>query len=249
MSTATLQAASASPSFFFIASTPAPIPAEIAVEQDRLPTILLVLMILLLPSIAVFVGVAVWIIRRIKAIPLPGERLTNSDIESKLCLDPRSDLDPVGFTTRRFSFRSKGKLFRSGPCAFGDDISGDTLTGSDAKIPTIRVITKSPSRDNESLDVDIEKLDMAVLPPDAMSTLPKRYKLDNDAASESDRLQGRNSARKWQDFTEIDLQEDQCGQDVALARTFSAFGISPLSSPPSAETVPLVKNSGRYPSP
>ena len=248
MSTATLQAASASPSLFFIASTPAPIPAEIAVEQDRLPTILLVLMILLLPSIAVFVGVGVWIIRRIKAIPLPGERPNNSDVESKLRLDPRSDLDPVYFTTRRLSFRSKGKLFSSRPGAFGD-ISGDTLTGSDAKIPTIRVITKSPSRDNESLDVDIEKLDMAALPPDAMSTLPKRYKLDNDAASESDSLQGRNGARKWQDFTEVDLQEDQCGQDVALARTFSAFGISPLSSPPSAETVPLVKNSGRYPSP
>ncbi|THH32499.1 hypothetical protein EUX98_g1690 [Antrodiella citrinella] len=217
LATLALQATStASPSVYFIASTNLP-SSEEAVETDRVPSILLVLMILLLPSIAISFGVAIWIVRRIRSIPTP-------DVESKFSTRP-----DIGLSNRKFNLSEKYREF--------SDISGDTLT-MNTPIPIIRVISKSPSRDNESLDVDLEKLDFAEFTPDATSTLPRRTKDIRGAIADHDK----DGSKDMTSSGESDSQ-----MDPALARAFSCFGISPVLSSPVKEAVPLV--SDRYPAP
>jgi len=211
LATAVAQASSTSPSVYFIASTNIP-PSELAVEQDRVPSILLVLMILLLPSIAIFFGVALWVVRRIRSIPTP-------DVESKFSTKPI-----ITLTSKKFSPKEKEKDF--------GDISGDTLT-MNTPIPTIRVITKSPSRDNESLDVDLEKLDLEDFTPEATSTLPRRNKGIRDTLADLNK------------DTVYPGDDTEHPMDPAIARAFSSFGISPLLSSNSKEAVPVVHD--RYP--
>ncbi|TCD69833.1 hypothetical protein EIP91_006146 [Steccherinum ochraceum] len=219
-SSATMQATSASPSVFFIASTNVP-PADLALQEDHVPSILLVLMILLLPSIAIFVGVGVWIIRRIKAIPIP-------DVESKFS-SPRKPT--LGSSTEKFNRKLSEKEQELG------DMSGET-TMNGTPIPTIRVISKSPSRDNESLDVDLEKLDFAEFSPNATSTLPRRVKSVREAIDE---------LVKPKDDKKAEEDDRSKQQSPQYADALSSFGISPVFSQPK-DAAPRGLVDDRYPS-
>lgn len=184
------------PSFFFIATTNVAVPNEEA-NKDSLPSILLVLMILLLPGIAVFVGVAVWFVRRLRAFSIPIQ-------------DVESNASASHATTKHFKEK---------------DLSGDTLLATyphmPSPIPTIRVISKSPSRDNDSLDMDLEKFerfDYVDFHPDATSTLPRRSK------------SGIHEAVKDDDSEKFTIAGNENKDDPALVRAFSSFGISTPTS-------------------
>lgn len=130
------------------------------------------------------------------------------------------------------------------------DISGETLTMADhTPLPTIRVISKSPSRDNDSLDVDLEKLDFADFTPDATSTLPRRSKSALDALDSYNKDNKDKNSKKDTKWKEISLDSDkdltQLDADLALTRAYSSFGIAPIYTG-TKEAAPTVKDS-RYP--
>lgn len=182
----------ATPSVFFITTGSTGIPAtELSVEKDRVPSILLVLMILLLPCIAISVGVALCIGRRLRSGP------GASDVEHK--------------PNRMRVFQLKGSR------------SEDTLT-TNTPIPTIRVISKSPSRDNESIDMDIEKLSYADFSPEATSTLPRRAKGGREALDNAKKDAKTASDPKDDNTVEVDIV------DPAVLQALSSFRISSESS-------------------